>query len=101
VYGRTVSYPYSFRTNDRLLAQKQPGKALPYFLRLKQARVFELIRDHNLFMAIQDQIVLLVDLDDTESAAVQLLVDHMHSIPVSVDAKRDFSDDRLHEWSGN
>lgn len=35
-------------------------------------------------MAVQDQILLLVDLDETDEIAVQMLVDHMHSIPVSL-----------------
>jgi hypothetical protein len=70
------------------LAGGHPGKALAYFLQLKQRRVFDLIRTHNLFMAIQDQILLLVDLDaETDGSAIQLLVDQIHSIPVSVPGK--------------
>ncbi|TFK47011.1 vacuolar protein sorting-associated protein 41 [Heliocybe sulcata] len=76
---------------------RQPGKALPYFLRLRRPNVFDLIREHNLFTAVQDQVLLLVefdqevmenrrkegqDVDDSQSAAIQLLVDHTHSIPI-------------------
>ena len=77
---------------------RQPGKALPYFLRLRRPNVFDLIREHNLFTAVQDQALLLVEFDfelmekrrkageeadPNESAAIRLLVDHIHSIPVS------------------
>jgi len=80
------------------LVNRQPGKALPYFLRLRRPHVFDLIREHNLFTAVQDQALLLVEFDqerkgkmdeeDIESAkgrhgaAIQLLADHTHSIPV-------------------
>lgn len=76
---------------------RQPGKALPYFLRLRRPNVFELIRENNLFTAVQDQALLLVefdhelierrrtlgvDVDPQQSAAITLLVDHIHSIPI-------------------
>jgi hypothetical protein len=93
------------------LYNRQYGKALPYFLRLRRPGVFDLIRDHNLFTAIQDQAVLLIEFDrdlqrsrkrdstaseseptinvdsrlphaSSHSAAIDLLVDHTHSIPV-------------------
>lgn len=90
------------------LVNRQPGKALPYFLRLRRPHVFDLIREHNLFTAVQDQALLLVEFDqerkgkvneegDVESAkgrhgaAVQLLVDHTHSIPVSFSLPRPVS----------
>ena len=78
---------------------RQPGKALPYFLRLRRPNVFDLIRDNNLFTAVQDQALLLVefdhelmekrrkageDIDLHQSTAIALLVDHIHSIPVGV-----------------
>lgn len=79
---------------------RQPGRALPYFLRLRKPGVFALIREHNLFTVIQDQAFLLVEfeqdlLNKSEKAgkhdpvqsqswqSIQLLVDHTHSIPVS------------------
>jgi hypothetical protein len=82
------------------LVNRQPGKALPYFLRLRRPHVFDLIREHNLFTAVQDQAYQLVEFDKERSgkineneevesdkgkhgAAIQLLVDHTHSIPVS------------------
>lgn len=72
---------------------RQPAKALPYFIRLRRPNVFDLIRDNNLFTSVQDQVILLVDFDQeltekrrregsTESTLVTLLVDHIHSIPV-------------------
>ena len=76
---------------------RQPGRALPFFLRLRRPNVFDLIRAHNLFTDVQDQALLLVefvhelmdrrrrageDVDPAESAAIRLLVDHIHSIPV-------------------
>jgi hypothetical protein len=104
---------------ELFLAHRQPGRALPYFLRLRRPGVFDLIRDHNLFTAVQDQALLLVqfeeELDEPKAptssqatlrppamarrttsfrashvepvsskhgAAIDLLVDHTHSIPV-------------------
>ncbi|THG97740.1 hypothetical protein EW026_g4314 [Hermanssonia centrifuga] len=78
-------------------ANRQPGKALPYFLRLRRPNVLDLIRDNNLFTAVQDQALLLVEFDHEliekrrksgeqvdpgQSAAITLLVDHIHSIPI-------------------
>ncbi|KAI0789305.1 vacuolar protein sorting-associated protein 41 [Abortiporus biennis] len=80
-------------------ANRQPGKALPYFIRLRRPNVFDLIRENNLFTAVQDQALLLVEFDHelmekrkTEQresdiqagpgAAITLLVDHVHSIPI-------------------
>jgi hypothetical protein len=87
------------------LAHKQPAKALPYFLRLRRPQVFDLIREYNLFSVVQDQALLLVEFDrertkSTEGvqvqssagkhgAAIQLLVDHTHSIPVGLPIHRD------------
>ncbi|KAF7984727.1 hypothetical protein HWV62_11658 [Athelia sp. TMB] len=79
-------------------ANRQPGKALPFYLRLRRANVFDLIREHNLYMDVQDQALLLVDFDhelmekrktegvvvyEEKSEAIQLLVDHIHSIPIA------------------
>ncbi|KZP04416.1 vacuolar protein sorting-associated protein 41 [Athelia psychrophila] len=79
-------------------ANRQPGKALPFYLRLRRANVFDLIREHNLYMDVQDQALLLVDFDHElmekrkteglvvyaeKSEAIQLLVDHIHSIPIA------------------
>ena len=56
--------------------------------------MFELIREHNLFTAVQDQALLLVEFDrelmnkeksadpNERGVAITLLVDHIHSIPV-------------------
>lgn len=90
---------------------RQPGKALPYFLKLREPTVFNLIREHNLFTDVQDQALLLIEFDQelqkhreqaaagncgTSEAkthkrddsqhgnAVDLLVDHTHSIPVGL-----------------
>ncbi|KAJ7087362.1 hypothetical protein B0H15DRAFT_843711 [Mycena belliarum] len=77
------------------IANRQPGKALTYFLRLRRPHVFDLIRDNNLFTDVQDQALLLVEFDHElmekrkseghpaeTSQAIMLLVDHIHSIPV-------------------
>lgn len=79
----------------RYFANRQPGKALTYFLRLRRPNVFDLIRDNNLFTDVQDQALLLVEFDHelmekrqqegrpaAKSEAIALLVDHIHSIPV-------------------
>ncbi|KAF9004353.1 hypothetical protein BDQ17DRAFT_1241222 [Cyathus striatus] len=78
-------------------ANRQPGKALPYFLRLRRPNVFDLIKDNNLFTDVTDQVLLLVEFDHElmqkrkaegggkggKSEAIQLLVDHLHSIPMT------------------
>ncbi|KAG1743621.1 uncharacterized protein EDB91DRAFT_1125116 [Suillus paluster] len=78
-------------------ANRQYGKALPVFLRLRRQNVFELIREHNLFTDVKDQVLLLVEFDQellekrkqegteaeaSSSEAIALLVDHVHSIPI-------------------
>jgi hypothetical protein len=81
----------------RYIANRQPGKALPYFLQLRRPNVFDLIRDNNLFADVHDQALQLVEFDhelmekrkhageatdEEPGAAITLLVDHIHSIPV-------------------
>jgi hypothetical protein len=77
----------------RYTANRQPGKALPFFLRLRRPNVFDLISEHNLFTDVQDQALLLVEFDHElmekggekdprRGTAIQLLVDHTYSIPV-------------------
>ncbi|GJE87282.1 vacuolar assembling protein VPS41 [Phanerochaete sordida] len=103
----TSTSPSSLATPDTVILMeclaelytmnRQPGKALPYFLRLRRPNVFDLIREHNLFTAVQDQALLLVEFDfelmekrrkageeadPNDSAAIRLLVDHIHSIPI-------------------
>ncbi|KAF8638098.1 hypothetical protein AX17_002459 [Amanita inopinata Kibby_2008] len=77
---------------------RQPGKALPYFLRLQRPNVFDLIREHNLFTDVRDQVLLLVEfdhelmkrrreagvkVDESKSEAITLLVNNIHSIPIA------------------
>ncbi|PWN54103.1 hypothetical protein IE53DRAFT_39224 [Violaceomyces palustris] len=92
------------------IANHQPSKALPFFLRLRRPNVFDLIRDNNLFTAVQDQALLLIEFEQDllstkkqgpdaskvreggsvggeassskHGAAIDLLVDHTHSIPI-------------------
>ena len=76
---------------------------MPFFLRLRRPNVFDLIRENNLFTDVQDQVLLLVEFDhelmekrrkekaeasepsdqEDHSEAIELLVDNVHSIPVS------------------
>ncbi|CAG8660098.1 10427_t:CDS:10, partial [Acaulospora colombiana] len=42
---------------------QEPDKALEYNLRLRRPNVFDLIREYNLFSAVQDKVVLLMDFD--------------------------------------
>lgn len=42
--------------------------------------MFELVTEHNLFTAVQDQAMLLVEFD--KEKAVGMLVEHTYSIPV-------------------
>ncbi|KAH8092455.1 hypothetical protein BXZ70DRAFT_950969 [Cristinia sonorae] len=85
--------------SELFVANRQYGKALPFFIRLRRPNVFDLIRDHNLFTSVQDQALLLVEFDHElvekrrkegdesvnfeRGAAITLLVDHVHSIPIS------------------
>ena len=77
------------------IRNRQPGKALQYFLRLRRANVFDLIRENNLFTAVQDQALLLIEFEEDlkmrrpaeqqvskHGAAIDLLVDHTYSIPI-------------------
>ena len=91
----------------RYTLNRQPGKALPYFLRLKREGVFDLIRENNLQTDVKDKdmVLGLVEFDwelmrsrrksnmtmtaedeelGQQSQAIRLLVDNMHSIPVSI-----------------
>ncbi len=71
---------------------------MTYFLRLRRPNVLDVIREHNLFTDVKDQVLLLVEFDhelmrkreeagetieDGKSDAITLLVDNIHSIPVS------------------
>lgn len=89
-------------TTDRLvmeclaeihLRNRQPGRALPYYMRLRKPGVFDLIREHNLFTVVQDQALLLVEFEADlisksghenvgQWQSIVLLVDHTHSIPI-------------------
>ncbi|KAF8676121.1 hypothetical protein AX14_005017 [Amanita brunnescens Koide BX004] len=77
---------------------RQPGKALPFYLRLRRPNVFNLIREHSLFTDVSDQVLLLVEFDDelmrkrteegkdidpSKNEAIALLVDNIHSIPIT------------------
>lgn len=93
-------------SNSSFVLNRQPGKALPYFIKLRRPEVFDLIREFNLFTDVQDQALRLIEFDqdlqrerkeseaETEivgaeaslprhGVAIDLLVDHTHSIPVS------------------
>ena len=76
----------------RYISNRQYGKALPYCLRLRRPNVFTLIGEHSLFADVRDQVLLLVEFeqefrkerkeDREKSQAIDLLVEHTHSIPV-------------------
>ncbi|KAL0581489.1 Vacuolar protein sorting-associated protein 41 [Marasmius crinis-equi] len=85
------------------ISNRQPGKALPFFLRLRRPNVFDLIRENNLFTDVQDQVLLLVEFDhelmekrhqarveksekaeEETSEAIELLVNNVYSIPVGI-----------------
>lgn len=86
------------------IANRQPGQALPYFLRLRRPNVFQLIQDNNLYTDVQGQVLLLVEFDQEliearrkageqegklgedkvdRGQAINLLVNYTQSIPVS------------------
>jgi len=60
---------------------KKYDKTLEIYLRLKRGNVFELIRQHSLFDAVQDKVLLLLEFD--EQQAVQLLVSNTDRIPIT------------------
>lgn len=85
------------------IANRQPGQALPYFLRLRRPNVFQLIQDNNLYTDVQGQVLLLVEFDQEliearrevgekegklgenkvdRGQAIDLLVNYTQSIPV-------------------
>lgn len=90
------------------LGQQQPGKAITFLLKLRRPGVVELVQRNNLFTDIQDKIADLIAYDrhlekrqgkqverqsdkpdgpqtvedGTHGAAIQLLVDNTHSVPV-------------------
>ena len=45
------------------IANREPGQALQYFLRLRRPNVFQLIQDNNLYTDVQGQVLLLVKFD--------------------------------------
>lgn len=85
-------------------------RALEYFLRLRRPNVFELIREHDLFSAVRDKAILLMEFDQylyekntkeleeagqppstlkpedelTKGPAVQLMVQHTDEIPIKI-----------------
>ncbi|CAG8496376.1 2649_t:CDS:10 [Scutellospora calospora] len=87
---------------------REPDKALEYNLRLRRPNVFDLIREYNLFSAVQDKVILLMDFDQhliseaqgedeakdeqihthappakaKNMPAVQLLVENTDSVPI-------------------
>ncbi|KAJ3800866.1 vacuolar assembling protein VPS41 [Lentinula aff. detonsa] len=77
-------------------SNRQPGKALPYYLKLRRPNVFELIEENNLYTDVKDMVLSLVEFEfelnerddgkkgeDKPSRAISLLVDNVHSIPIN------------------
>lgn len=80
---------------DLYTYNSQPDKAIEYYLRLRRPNAFELIQEYNMFDAVKDKAVLLMEFDQhliemegsqtkpTKMPAVQLLVKNTDAIPVS------------------
>jgi hypothetical protein len=84
----------------RYTFNNQPDKAIEYNLRLRRPNAFELIQEYNMFDAVKDKAVLLMEFDQhllekegdeakkstksTKMPAVQLLVKNTDAIPVSI-----------------
>ncbi|KAF5376840.1 hypothetical protein D9757_008884 [Collybiopsis confluens] len=77
-------------------SNRQPGKALAYFLKLRRPNVFELIRENNLYTDVKDMVLNLIEFEfqsdqrkgakldeDEPSEAIRLLVENVHSIPIN------------------
>lgn len=60
---------------------KQYDKTLDIWLRLKRGNVFELIKQHNLYPAVDDKVVLLMEFD--REKAVDMLVTNAGKIPIA------------------
>lgn len=79
----------------RYTYNNQPDKAIEYNLRLRRPNAFELIQEYNMFDAVKDKAVLLMEFDQhllekeenknkpSKMPAVQLLVKNTDAIPVS------------------
>ncbi|SCV72404.1 BQ2448_3941 [Microbotryum intermedium] len=88
------------------ILHRQPGKAVPYFLKLRRREVFDLVVEWNLFTDVMDLALELVEFEEElrgekegkgekeqggegegegsiHGKAIGLLVNHTHSIPVS------------------
>ena len=79
----------------RYTYNSQPDKAIEYNLRLRRPNAFELIQEYNMFDAVKDKAVLLMEFDQyllqkeenkatkpSQMPAVQLLVKNTDAIPV-------------------
>ncbi|KAI0227033.1 Vacuolar protein sorting-associated protein 41 [Lamellibrachia satsuma] len=82
---------------DLYTHERRYDQALGIYLRLKNKDVFDLILKHNLFAAISDKIVMLMEFDQT--TAVQMLLDNRDKIPTDrvvqqLEARPEF----LHEY---
>ncbi|CAG8565322.1 7125_t:CDS:10, partial [Racocetra fulgida] len=66
---------------------REPEKALEYNLRLRRPDVFDLIRTYNLFSAVQDKVILLMDFDQHLMSEAQKenetkdKQNYMHGVP--------------------
>jgi hypothetical protein len=95
----------SFDVSYRYTYNGKPDKAIEYNLRLRRPNAFELIREYNMYEAVRDKAVLLMEFDQylldeqdksskeaapkkrrTEMPAVQLLIENTQAIPVSITA---------------
>lgn len=67
LFAHWLSLPSRFHADlvdqTRFILNQQPGKALPYYLKLRRPGVFNLIRENNLFTDVQDQALLLIEFD--------------------------------------
>nr|NP_001071945.1 zinc finger protein [Ciona intestinalis]BAE93330.1 zinc finger protein [Ciona intestinalis] len=78
-------------------ADQRFDRALSIYLRIQHPDTFKLIRKHNLYAALQDNVVALMRFGEGE--AVVLLLDHMEHVPIDkvvADLKR--KPDYLHKY---
>ncbi|CEG73009.1 hypothetical protein RMATCC62417_08475 [Rhizopus microsporus] len=77
---------------DLYTYNNQPDKAIEYYLRLRRPNAFQLIQEYNMFDAVKDKAVLLMEFDQyllekepetqpIKMPAVQLLVKNTDAIP--------------------
>ncbi|XP_076806786.1 vacuolar protein sorting-associated protein 41 homolog isoform X1 [Clavelina lepadiformis] len=80
-------------------ADNRFDRALSIYLRLQDPEAFQLIRKHNLYKALQENILPLMQFREQQQEAVDLLLDNMEYVPVDrVVAELEEKKNHLHKY---